>query len=251
MHHHAISARRHGSIGSFGQYVIFPHPRKGHDALAAWIHSKKYFYSSLHALAQHYQPDSPDLYVQKLSSLSHISPDTKIKDLTQEELDRLLRSIEKLCGFVPSGNEAFSLLPKKERDRLIIFTFGGGSFIAPGKAHPDSHNFASCSDPVCFFAAPNLRFLALQRYFGSKEGFNEQEVIRQLALGDAMLDLESVDEIAIDQYARQRENYYEKKFSELKNLTILDPDPHYLHQFRSTCYQSTIQMIIKRYQHHD
>lgn len=442
VHHHVTSARKYGSIGTFGPYAIFPHPRNGHEALAAWIHSKKYFHSTLRAIARHYEPDSPDLYIQKLSSLSDIIPTTKIKDLNQEEMDRLLRGIEKLCGYAPLGNETFSLLPKiadkiehineedtylvdgnivlsknealdwiqshrldgvvvherngaihlrsrpnhvirhikiqatdrqpsegninplvrtvgtdkpgqciwafingisntkdealastkrisqmasgervysmqndtvffgvpgviisgelklsrqtlvvqeavkffryllalseskhvpvvvfvhsqgaiitehglevlsqKERERLIVFTFGGGSFIAPGKAHPDSHNFASSSDPVCLFASPTLRFLALQRYFGSKEGLNEQEVIHQLASADAMLNLDAMDKKTIDEYVNQRTKHYENKFLEIKNLTILDPDPDYWHQFRSSCYQTTIQMIINRYQH--
>ena len=442
VHHHVTSARKYGSIGAFGSYAIFPHPRNGHDALTSWIHSKKYFHSTLHAIARHYAPDSPDLYVQKLSSLSDISPGRKIKDLNQEEIGLLLRGIEKLCGYIPIGNETFSLLPKiagkiennneeatylidgnivlskneaiswiqshrldgvivherdgathlrsrpnhviqhlkiqatepqssegninslvrtvgtykpgqciwsfinglsnskddalasakkisqmasgervysmqndaifwgipgiimsvtlklsidtplvkqairffqhllaeserehapvvvfvhsqgaiitehalevlsqKESERLIVFTFGGGSFIAPGKAHPDSHNFASSSDPICFFASPTLRFLALQRYFGSKEGLSEQEVIRQLALADAMLDLDSIDKKTIDKYENQRIKHYEKKFLELTNITILDPDPNYPHKFCSNCYQTTIQLIVNRYQH--
>ena len=93
LHHHVASARRYGSIGSFGPYAIFPHPRNGHDALTTWLHSKKYFYSTLHAIARHYAPDSPDLYIQKLSSLIDISPTTKIKDLSQEEMDLLTLTI--------------------------------------------------------------------------------------------------------------------------------------------------------------
>ena len=41
---------------------------------------------------------------------------------------------------------ALEILSKKEREQLIIFTFGGGSFIAAGKSHPDSHNYASAAD---------------------------------------------------------------------------------------------------------
>ena len=144
---------------------------------------------------------------------------------------------------------ALRSLSQQERQRIRIFTFGGGSFISSGKAHPDSHNFASSSDLVCLFASPNLRFLALQRYFGSKEGLSEHEVIRQLALTDAMFDLDTVDKKAIETYTNQRIRYYEKEFSKIRNVTILDPDPHYMHQFCSSCYQSAIQTIIKRYQH--
>lgn len=144
---------------------------------------------------------------------------------------------------------ALEVLTQKEREQLIIFTFGGGSFIAPGKAHPDSHNFASSADPVCKIVSPNLQFLALQRYFGSKEGLNEQQVIRQLALTDAMFDLDTVDKKAIEIYTNLRIRYYEKEFSKIRNVTILDRDPHHLHKFCSSCYQGAVQTIIKRYQH--
>ncbi len=439
---HFLPSREYGSIGTFRPYAIFSHPQNGHRALNAWLHSKKYLNSTLYGLAQYYQPDSIEMFVRTLTSLSEISPERKIKDLQQQEFDRLLVSLEKLCGYAPIGNESFLLLPKivgkiekrnegdsyiidgnivlskdeaiawiqshrldgvvvhekdgsvylrsrpnhciqhlngraselspyeenidslvrvvgeqrpgqciwafingilntkdgalesakkisqmasgeqvysmpndtylhgfkdflvcvalkltidtpivqwavkffrylltqserehfpvivfvhsqgaiitehalevltqKEREQLIIFTFGGGSFIAPGKAHPDSHNFASSADPICRALSPNLQFLALQRYFGSKEGLNEQEVIRQLALTDAMFDLDTVDTKAIAVYTNQRIRHYEKEFFKIRNVTILDPDPHHLHKFCSSCYQVAIQKIVKKYQH--
>jgi hypothetical protein len=112
VHSHTHFSRKLGSIGSFGPYAIFSHPQEGRKALAAWIHSKKYFNSSLKALAEHYQPKSPDAFVSQLSSLSKIPTETKIKLLNQQELSRLLISLEKLCGYASTGNEAFSLLPK-------------------------------------------------------------------------------------------------------------------------------------------
>ena len=74
-------------------------------------------------------------------------------------------------------------------------------------------------------------------------------MIHQLALADAMLDLDSIDKKTIDKYVNQRIKHYEKKFLELTNITILDPDPNYPHKFCSNCYQTTIQLIVNRYQH--
>ncbi len=443
VHSHTHFSRRLGSIGSFGPYAIFSQPQEGRKALAAWIHSKKYFNSSFKALAEHYQPKSPDVFISQLSSLSKISPETKIKLLNQQELSSLLISLEKLCGYASTGNEAFSLLPKiiakienvkgkedtylignnivlskkeaiewiqshrldgvivhehngavhlrsrpnhciqnlkvretellpsegkidtlirtvgtgkpgqciwgfinginntkdealesaekislaargervysmpndtvlygvkdalvcvalkltadtpivqwaakffryllseskkdethplviimahsqgaiitehaleilskKEREQLIIFTFGGGSFIAAGKSHPDSHNYASAADFVCRLGSPNVQYLALQRYFGSKEGRSEQEVIYQLALYDAMLDLDSTNPKTIETYTKQRMKHYEKEFSKISNVTVLDPDPKWKHRFSSSCYQAAVQMITKKY----
>jgi hypothetical protein len=443
VHNRTLFSRKLKAIGSFGPYAIFSHPQEGRKALAAWIQSKKYFNSSLKALAEHYQPKSPAAFASQLSSLSKIPPETKIKLLNQQELSRLLISIEKLCGYTPAGNETFSLLPKiiakienskgkedtylignnivlskkeaiewiqshrldgvivhehsgavhlrsrpnhyiqnlkvsqtelrpsqgkidtlirtvgvaktgqciwgfingiknskdealesaekisqaargervyympndtvlygvkdaivclalkltantpivqwaakffryllseskkdkthppviimahsqgaiiteralemlskKERKQLIIFTFGGGSFITAGKSHPDSHNYASAADFVCRLGSPNIQHLALKRYFGSKDGRSEQEVIYQLALHDAMLDVDSTDPKTIEIYTKQRMKHYAKEFSKISNVTILDPDPKWKHRFSNSCYQAAVQMITKKY----
>ena len=142
---------------------------------------------------------------------------------------------------------ALEILSKKEREQLIIFTFGGGSFIAAGKSHPDSHNYASAADFVCRLGSPNVQYLALQRYFGSKEGRSEQEVIYQLALYDAMLDLDFTNPKTIETYTKQRMKHYEKEFSKISNVTVLDPDPKWKHRFSSSCYQAAVQMITEKY----
>jgi hypothetical protein len=109
---HSHCSRKFGSIGNLGHYAIFPDPQNGREALSTWIRSKKYFNSSLKVVAKHYQPKNPEGCVQKLSSSCSISSETKIKDLNQEELQRLLIGIEKLCGYTSTNNEIFSLLPK-------------------------------------------------------------------------------------------------------------------------------------------
>lgn len=442
---HSHFSRKFGSIGSFGPYAIFSNPQQGHRALVAWIQSKKYSSSCLKTLADHYEPTSPDDFVVRLSSLSGISPETKIQSLSQKELERLLISIEKLCGYTDRGNEVFSLLPKivakiennkgqqkedayligdnivlskkeavewiqthrldgvvvherdgrlhlrsrpnhsiwnikmhegelfplegkidtlvrtvgekrvgqciwgfinginnteeealkaaqkisllaggesvcsmpndtsplcikdglvcfalkfiadtpivkwaakffryllslsekeeahplviifahsqgaiisehalellseKEREKLLIFTFGGGSFIAKGKSHSDSHNYASATDFVCSLGSPNFQYLALQRYFGRKEGKSDEEVIYQLASCDAMLHLDSTDPKIMEAYTKQRVKHYEKEFVEISNITVLDPDPMNKHKFESSCYQATLEELIKKY----
>lgn len=145
---------------------------------------------------------------------------------------------------------AFELLSQNERKQLRIFTFGGGSFIPPEKCHPDSHNYASAADFVCRFGSPNLQLLALERYYGHKEGLNDCKLIAQLALKDAMLHLDSNDLKVIEHYIKQRTKYYESEFSKISNLTILDPDPDckFKHKLDSECYQKTIQSIVKKYQ---
>lgn len=147
------------------------------------------------------------------------------------------------------AEHALRLMGKNERERLRVFTFGGGSFIAPGACHPDSHNYASAADFVCRMGSPNLQYLALQRYFGSKEGHDEKKVSLQLAVNDALFDLDSTDPKVVELYAKQRTQYYESEFAKISNVTILDPDPKWRHKFNSSCYQGAVQAIIKRYRH--
>ena len=73
---------------------------------------------------------------------------------------------------------ALELLKHEERQKIRIFTFGGGSFIAPGKCHPDSHNFASAKDLICLCGSPNLRTLAMKRYIAFKEGLSLEQMLQ-------------------------------------------------------------------------
>ncbi len=442
---HSHFAKRNKSIGSCKGYAIFPEPRNGQKALQDWLHAKKYFDSTLKTLGEHYQPNNPEVFVQKVSAVAGFSPERKINSLNKIEFDALMRAIENYCGYSTIGNEILTLLPKitakiengagkddtyligdnivlskqeaiewilshkldgvvvhhrdnsvslrsrpghqiwnikthesvlppsegkietlvrsvgdarqdqciwafingidnkkedalesaelisnvaggervfsmpndtmgklidfctccvlkvsidtpiiswaikflryllslekesgksppvivfvhsqgaiimehaleflssRERERLRVFTFGGGSFIAREKSHPDSHNYASAADFVCRFGSPNLQLLALERYYGHKEGLDDQQVINRLAFRDAIHDLDSIDHKVIEAYAKQRASYYEKEFLKISNLTILGPDPgsNWKHTFSSDCYQQTIKTIVQRYQ---
>jgi len=148
------------------------------------------------------------------------------------------------------SEHALELLKPSERNKIRIFTFGGGSFIAPGKCHPDSHNYASAADLVCSLGSPNLRFLAMQIYLGNKEGKSQEQVIYQLAFQDAMLDLDSTDLKVFETYLRQRIKHYNQEIEQLANVTILDPDTDckWKHEFKSDCYQKKVKSKIDEYQ---
>jgi len=109
---HSHFSRANGAIGSCGRYAIFSDPLSGRKALSAWIHSKKYYNSSLKTLADYYKPDAPNALVLQLTAATKISPDRKIKSLNKGEFDCLIKALEKLCGYEPVGNESLSLLPK-------------------------------------------------------------------------------------------------------------------------------------------
>lgn len=66
----------------------------------------------LYGVAKHYKLFSQEQFIQDLTASSKISPTTKLKDLTSNEIEILLSSIEKVCGFSRTGSEEFHLLPK-------------------------------------------------------------------------------------------------------------------------------------------
>lgn len=95
-----------------------------------------------------------------------------------------------------------------------------------------------------------LQLLALERYFGYKEGLSDDQIIAQLALKDAMLHLDSNDLKVMENYIGQRIKHYKNEFSRISNLTVLDPDPDskFKHKFNSECYQKVIRTKIEKYQ---
>lgn len=427
---------KQGSIGHFGRYAIFASPENGREALSNWLHSKKYFNGSLKTIAKHYQPNNPDDFANRLSELTGIALQMKVKMLSKQEFSQLLFGIQKLCYGV-QGDESFCLLPKiigkiengdlentyliggnvvltkKEAlewavsnrldavivhqydggihlrsrpdhciqnvhlptarffeenaapllrvvgaqkkgqciwafingifntkedalkaatrisamaggervlsmqndtrwlldlgdcailktsidvpvinrtvkfleyllaleeenspivlfahsqggiilehalellkpdlaERLRIFTFGGGSFIAAGKSHVDSHNYASAADFVCLIGSPNLQTLALKRYHARKIGLTDAQMIYDWSFHDAILELDSIDARVIEKFIEGRTKHYQEFLSRIENLTILDPDPdsRWKHEFMSDCYQTAVQKIINTY----
>ncbi|MBF8262846.1 MAG: hypothetical protein HW387_511 [Parachlamydiales bacterium] len=144
---------------------------------------------------------------------------------------------------------ALELLKPNITGRFRIFTFGGGSFIAAGKSHSDSHNYASAADFVCLMGSPNLQTLALKRYHALKEGLTDAQMIHDWSFLDAILELDSIDAKVRQKFIEGRIKYYQDLVSRIINLTILDPDldSRWKHKFVSDCYQATVQKIINKY----
>lgn len=141
------------------------------------------------------------------------------------------------------------LIEPSKAERLRIFTFGGGSFIAPGNSHPDSHNYASAADPICLLGSPNLQPLALRRYYAYKEGLNDSQMMQSWAFQDAILQLDSIDPKVVKRCTKEKIRQYKDEFERIGNLTILDPDPNsqWNHEFINDCYQMTVQKIVQKY----
>lgn len=149
------------------------------------------------------------------------------------------------------AEHALTLLSTCEKERLRIFTFGGASFLLPGTSHPDSHNYASAADFVCrCFGSMGRQYLALQRYYGYREGLDDRQIIERLSMKDAMEALDSTNMDDIRTYAQMRAKQYELEFVQIRNVTVLDPDDesNWKHEFASDCYQKQMHIIVKKYQ---
>ncbi len=142
-------------------------------------------------------------------------------------------------------------LDHAERKNLRIFTFGGGSFISPGKCHPDSHNYVSANDMIPSIGSPYLHNLALELYHGNKKGMNRDEIIKKLAIRDARLLCSFLRNphgySELENHITQASNSYKRDLEKISNVTVLDPEDKIEHAFNTKCYQSVMQGIVKKY----
>lgn len=142
---------------------------------------------------------------------------------------------------------ALVALAEDERKKIRIFTFGGWSFIAPGVAHPDSHNYTSVGDIIPRMGSFNLQYLAIKRYEGFIEGLNLEQIISRLAFRDAIQDLDCFDAQVIEKYAQERSKYYQEEFRKISNVTVVDSQSLWEHSFNNESYQAIVRMKIDQY----
>ena len=142
---------------------------------------------------------------------------------------------------------AIALLSKQDRQKIRVFTFGGWSFIAPDAAHPDSHNYASIGDLIPRVGSYNSQYLAIRRYEGLKEGLSDDEIIRRLAFGDAIQDLDCLDPYVHEGYVQERCKFYRNEFEKISNVTVVDSGSMWEHSFKNASYQDVVSTIIDKY----
>ena len=145
------------------------------------------------------------------------------------------------------AEHAIALLANDEKQKIRIFTFGGWSFIASGVAHPESHNYTSVGDLIPRIGSFNLQYLALRKYEGLKEGLNHEQIIRRLAFGDAIHDLDCLDPHVLEKYTQDRCKQYRNEFEKINNVTVLDSGSMWEHSFNNESYQAIVHSIVDKY----
>src|ERR1700722_19770891 len=148
------------------------------------------------------------------------------------------------------SNAALQLLTFDERQRLRIFTFGGGSFIFPENSHPDTHNYISIGDLVPRLAASaTLALLAIRRYEENKRGLSDDQSIEGMINEDIDNNLATRDPHAISLYRIQRRHHYLSEFNKIAHITVLDEERQGIweHSIRIPCYQKKIKAKVDLY----
>jgi len=147
------------------------------------------------------------------------------------------------------GALALKKLSAKERERLIIFTFGGWTFIPQELCHKDSHNFFSPYDLVAKGGSAKISLLLIQMHEGEKRGLQSMEVIEQLITEDQDYYLDSNYPPTVKEFRKKRKEYYLELLQEAANVTLLDESVSgpFEHSFDSECYQIKVKEQLKKY----
>jgi hypothetical protein len=145
------------------------------------------------------------------------------------------------------AERALLCLDDEEKSKLRIFTLGGWSFVAQGSCHPDSHNFVSRRDLVPRVGSSVHLYAAWRRHEGRKEGLGDLEIMRSLAFEDMTRDLDSFRQDVMEEYFRQRLQWYMHVFEEIHNVTVLDSPKMIEHLLCCDTYQAVLHSIIKKF----
>jgi hypothetical protein len=142
---------------------------------------------------------------------------------------------------------ALDRLTPEEREQLHVFTFGGASFLAPGKAHVQSHNYVSLADPVPRLSSLQMSDFLFKLYAAKA---SPQTAIEALVQDDvnSYLDSNAVGEDA--PFRAVRRAYYEELLRRMQNITVLDHDLSGIweHSFATSCYQNKVKETVEAYQ---
>jgi len=145
------------------------------------------------------------------------------------------------------SNAALKLLTPEERQRLRIYTFGGGTFIFPEDSHPETHNYISIGDLVPRIAASTtLSLLAIRRHEERKQGLSDAQIIDGLISEDVENNLATTNHDTISLYRLQRNSHYLCEFKKVAHITVLDDgrESTWEHSIRAPCYQKKIKELI-------
>ena len=93
----------------------------------------------------------------------------------------------------------------------------------------------------------NSQYFAIRRYEGLKEGLSNDEIIRRLAFGDAIQELDCLDPYVHERYAQERCKFYRSEFEKISNVTVVNSGSMWEHSFKNESYQNIVLEKIEKY----
>lgn len=142
---------------------------------------------------------------------------------------------------------ALEHLKPAERNKLRIFSFGGGSFISPGMCHSDSHNFVSPRDWVPRAGTYAFQDLALNYHYYKQKGKTLEQIIDLLVMRDLLLHSDTANPFKSNIWLQDRAKYYQEALKCISNVTIVEPGNWIEHSFKNDCYQKEVKVIVEKY----
>ncbi len=119
---------QNGACGTAGGFAVFPSEEQGMNALRALLLSENYINLTLAAAIYKYAPPSDHnntrRYQRRLSQITGLSLNKRIKQLTDEELDSVTLAIKEIEGWEPGKNEIFDA-----RNTIAANTFDCTKFL--------------------------------------------------------------------------------------------------------------------------
>lgn len=104
-------SRIHGSIGTVDGFSAFPTLEDGKSTLI-WLLKKRSFrektvYVAIDTYAPQKDSNNPDQYRKSLQKLTNLDLNKKIKDLSEDEFNKLVSAIQRIEGNKPGTQETF------------------------------------------------------------------------------------------------------------------------------------------------
>ncbi len=113
-------SRRNGAIGRAGQFAVFPDEETGFRALCALLRTDTYGRLTINAALARYCPDTRaiiNLYRRGMKSETGLNMNTRLRDLSNEQILVVANAIKKLEGWRP-GQEHHVSAPTN-RNKLV------------------------------------------------------------------------------------------------------------------------------------
>lgn len=98
-------ARDNGALSISGKFAVFPDEQTGMNAIKKLLHSKSYnnlsIKGAIHKWAPAADSNNPERYTKQVAKFTGLSPDRKIKDLNDQELQAVANAIRRVEGWKP------------------------------------------------------------------------------------------------------------------------------------------------------